>query len=65
MKLLVKEFTGVKLSIRKKRNGELYIDFTPIINHANKLIKQKLKKLEKKKAFQAIITGSEFHARNR
>jgi hypothetical protein len=27
----------------KKKDGALYIDFTPIIKHANKLIKQKLK----------------------
>lgn len=43
MKLLVKEFTGVKLKIGKKKNGDLFINFTPIITHANKLIKQKLK----------------------
>lgn len=42
-KLEVKEFTGVKLKIDKKKDGTLYIDFTPIIKHANKLIKEKLK----------------------
>ena len=43
IKLQIKEFTGVKLKIDKKKDGTLFIDFTPIINHANKLIKQKLK----------------------
>lgn len=43
IKLEVKEFTGVKLKIDKKRDGTLFIDFTPIIKHANKLIKRKLK----------------------
>ncbi len=43
IKLEVKEFTGVKLKIDKHKDGTLYIDFTPIIKHANKLIKQKLK----------------------
>lgn len=41
--LNVNEFTGVKLKIDKKKDGTLFIDFTPIIKHANKLIKQKLK----------------------
>ena len=41
MKLKVSEFTGVKLKLSKKKNGDLFIDFTPIIKHANKLIKAK------------------------
>jgi hypothetical protein len=43
IKLEIKEFTGVKLKIDKKKDGSLFIDFTPIIKRANKLIKQKLK----------------------
>jgi len=43
IKLEIKEFTGVKLKIDKDKKGNLFIDFTPIIKHANKLIKQKIK----------------------
>lgn len=40
MKLKVSDFTGVKLKVEKKPDGELFINFTPIIKHANKLIKE-------------------------
>lgn len=46
IKLNVKEFTGVKLKVDKKKDGTLFINFTPIIKHANKLIKQKLKQIK-------------------
>lgn len=41
IKLEVKEFTGVKLKLDKKKDGSMFIDFTPIIKHANKLIEEK------------------------
>lgn len=38
MKLKVKDFKGVQVKIDKKKNGDLFIDVTPIIDRANKII---------------------------
>jgi hypothetical protein len=43
----IKDFTEVKLKIDKKKNGDLYIDFTPIIKHANKLAKLRINEIIK------------------
>lgn len=48
IKLEIKEFNNVKLKLKKLPNGEIFIDFSPIIKHANKLIKQKHQELIKR-----------------